>query len=178
MSFCYLTRRYEIRDIPEHPGYLADSMGMLWRRNPETGALVPVRTWGVAYRTMAIKRRSFHVHRLVASAFHGMKPDWATECRHLNDVKKDNRPENLAWGTRFDNEHDYFRLNGTAKRWNKTGGIQHRKAEVVALIRQGVAYDKIAELTGVSRTSVFRIKQEMCPEIRRLNKRQPLPPSD
>ena len=36
------------------------------------------------------------------------------EARHLNDVKKDNRLENLRWGTHGDNVQDAYN-NGTKK---------------------------------------------------------------
>lgn len=48
------------------------------------------------------------VHRLVAEAFHGPRPV-GRECRHLNDVKTDNRAVNLAWGTPSENCQDRVR---------------------------------------------------------------------
>ena len=49
------------------------------------------------------------VHRVVLEAFVGPCPP-GEECRHLNDVKTDNRwPENLKWGTRSENMYDRTR---------------------------------------------------------------------
>lgn len=48
------------------------------------------------------------VHQLVCRAFNG-EPESSHEVRHLNDVKADNRAENLAWGTKTDNMHDRVR---------------------------------------------------------------------
>lgn len=45
------------------------------------------------------------VHRLVLLTFIG-KPKRGYVCRHINGVKKDNRLENLAWGTRHQNWMD------------------------------------------------------------------------
>lgn len=45
---------------------------------------------------------------LVAEAFHGPRPA-GLMVRHLNDIKTDNRPENLAWGTMAENGADYVR---------------------------------------------------------------------
>lgn len=45
------------------------------------------------------------IHRLVAAAFLGPRPD-GTEVRHLNGVRADSRPENLAYGTRAENMQD------------------------------------------------------------------------
>lgn len=51
------------------------------------------------------------VHELVVPAFQGPKPTPKHCVRHLNDVKTDNRLENLAWGTPKQNQQDKY-LNG------------------------------------------------------------------
>lgn len=55
-------------------------------------------------------------HRLVAEAFL-LNPDNLPVVRHLNDVKTDNRAENLAWGTHSDNMDDALR-NGRQRNQN------------------------------------------------------------
>jgi hypothetical protein len=49
--------------------------------------------------------RNYFVHQLVTDAFLGPIPE-NMEVRHLNGVKTDNFPENLAYGTRQDNADD------------------------------------------------------------------------
>jgi len=65
------------------------------------------------YLTVALskagKPKTYQVHQLVCIAFHGTRPEWAQDVRHLNDVKTDNRAENLRWGTRSENLHDAVR---------------------------------------------------------------------
>lgn len=56
-------------------------------------------------------RRRPAVHRLVAAAFNGPRPD-GLETRHLNGVAWDNRAENLQYGTSSQNELDKV-LHGT-----------------------------------------------------------------
>src|SRR5215469_1648817 len=46
-----------------------------------------------------------YVHRLVLLAFTGPAPA-GTECRHLDGNPRNNRLENLAWGTRSENSLD------------------------------------------------------------------------
>ena len=46
--------------------------------------------------------KTTQAHRLICSAFHGPPPEDA-ECCHANDIRTDNRPENLSWGTRQSN---------------------------------------------------------------------------
>lgn len=65
------------------------------------------------------RMRSYKVHVLVCEAFHGPKPEWAHCARHLNGISTDNRPENLAWGTRSENMQDKAR-HGTNHWLNKT----------------------------------------------------------
>lgn len=55
-------------------------------------------------------RTHAYVHRLVAQAF-VPNPHNYPIVRHLNDVSCDNVPDNLAWGTQLDNNHD-MRRNG------------------------------------------------------------------
>lgn len=58
------------------------------------------------------------VHRLVALAFHGPCPDGYDVC-HRNGVRADNRPENLYYGTRSQNNLDK-RAHGTDHNARKT----------------------------------------------------------
>lgn len=46
------------------------------------------------------------VHLLVLTAFVGPKPSDEHECRHLDNVKVNNRRGNLAWGTSEQNRQD------------------------------------------------------------------------
>lgn len=45
------------------------------------------------------------VHRVIAEAFHGPRPEGA-QIRHLNGDRTDNRPANLAYGSASDNMQD------------------------------------------------------------------------
>lgn len=116
-------------EIPGFPSYLAHVSGRLWskklRRWLKTH--VCVRT---GYERASVvtegKPRTFKmalVHRLICAAFHGNPTPEKPQVRHLNSIRTDNRPLNLAWGDRFDNARDavnhgtYFnRRNGGIKK--------------------------------------------------------------
>lgn len=59
------------------------------------------------------------VHRLVAEAFNGPCPD-GMECRHLDGDPQNNRPGNLQWGTRLENQHDRW-AHGTHNKGERHG---------------------------------------------------------
>lgn len=64
------------------------------------------------------KGKTVGVHILVCEAFHGPRPDGLV-VRHLNGIPADNRPGNLAWGTRAENMQDKKR-HGTDYWSNRT----------------------------------------------------------
>ena len=49
--------------------------------------------------------KTYKIHQLVCEAFHGPKPTPAHIVLHLNEDAGDNRPENLRWGTRKENQN-------------------------------------------------------------------------
>jgi hypothetical protein len=63
-------------------------------------------------------RRSFLVHILLATTFHGPRPEGA-EVRHLDGNSRNNHVDNLAWGTRLENMQDVAR-HGTHNNTRKT----------------------------------------------------------
>jgi len=48
------------------------------------------------------KGKTYKVHRLVCEAFNG-PPFEGAVCMHLDSDYKNNKPENLAWGTQKEN---------------------------------------------------------------------------
>lgn len=56
------------------------------------------------------RKRYIYAHRLIAQEFKGTPPK-GMQCRHLNGIRTDNRPSNLAWGTAKENQHDRYEHN-------------------------------------------------------------------
>ena len=75
-------------------------------------------------------KRSFFVHQEVAKAFIGPSPFEGAVVRHLNDIPTDNRVENLAWGTRFENQQDAVRNGRNANANKKSCPRGHEFSEV------------------------------------------------
>jgi len=70
-----------------------------------------------------IEEKSYQVHRLVLSAF-ARPSDCGEECRHLDGDPKNNRIENLRWGTRAENIADKA-VHGTGNQ-----GARHPMAKL------------------------------------------------
>jgi len=49
------------------------------------------------------RHKTLKVARLVCEAFHGVPPEGKNVCMHLDENSRNNRPENLAWGTQKEN---------------------------------------------------------------------------
>jgi len=120
----------EMRLIPGFPGYQATDDGRIWSERskrflktpPDTNGYPQVNLWCHRQRT------HIHVHQLILLTFVGPCPK-GMECRHLKDVKTDNRLGSLAWGTRQENIADSKR-NGNF--WYNPGyvGSAHPRATV------------------------------------------------
>lgn len=121
------------KEIPSQPGYAATGQGHIVSLarsvsrgtgtyrvqerqlkespHPDDGRLMV----GVSQRG---RTRALMVHKLVAEAFHGGRPD-GLEIRHRNGNAQDNRPSNLTYGTHSENELDKLE-HGTNPNANKT----------------------------------------------------------
>lgn len=108
------------------------------------------------------KSKSFHVHRLVATAFIG-KPQFNQQINHKNGVKAFNRPENLEWVTQSENiQHAHNVLNVLfGARGEKHGLAKLKDAEVSQikkLLTKGeLSQKKIAALFNISPSTISGI---------------------
>ncbi len=100
--------------VPFAPGFEVSDLGFV--RGPN-GILSPWLDSSKGYPMVELRHgvnKRFRVHNLVAPVFLGPRPE-GMSCRHINDVKTDNRVENLAWGTHAENMRDVV-LNGRHER--------------------------------------------------------------
>lgn len=118
--------------------------------------------YSTAYLSSAHKRYSRKVHHLVLEAFHGPRPD-GTECRHLDGNPRNNRAENLSWGTHQENvadrkRHGTDRLCGLKGEAHLSAKLTYSDvARIKKLRRSGVGVKVIAELFGIHNSNVSRI---------------------
>lgn len=148
----------DLRPIPGHPAYSAGADGFIYRavkdrRSPSYPLKKLAGTVSdYGYIRVAMPEGMKGVHILVATAFHGPKPGWANQVRHLNGNKRDNRPRNLEWGTYGDNEADK-RRHGTTNTGTRNGRAilnEETVRELRSLREGGAAYKALAQRYGIS----------------------------
>ena len=99
--------------VPSHPELLASSEGRIMvdpytSPLPNGGVRVYGGTptsgqWDGSRFIYALRgHKTLKVHRLVCEAFNGPAPEGMV-CMHLDENARNNRPENLAWGTQKQN---------------------------------------------------------------------------
>ena len=102
------------KSVPSLPAYEASSYGRV-RVVPYEGAMPhggtrwyggkeTFGTWRPDQNRFAIlfRGKNYKVARMVCEAFHGPSPSGAV-CMHLDENSRNNRPENLSWGTQKEN---------------------------------------------------------------------------
>lgn len=118
MSEVESTRAGEIyKPIEGYPGYLVSNFGDVqscWTRGKSSRMISHWRSLKQHFSTggyarISIQRNSepftLTISRLVLKAFVGPCPE-GMECRHLDGNQKNNRLDNLRWGTHIENEAD------------------------------------------------------------------------
>lgn len=85
------------------------------------------------------KKKPEYAHRMVAMAFHGL-PSPGSVTRHLDGSRDNNRPENLAWGTEWENSQDMLahgRSHGLNKEHCPRGHILQKPNIPPFLVKRG-----------------------------------------
>ena len=114
----------EFYDIPEFDGiYSINKEGIVksedrWVKSNNGGEMLIegriFEGWIDAFGYKVVKlskdgiSKAYKIHRLLAIVFLPNPKNYRC-VRHLNDIKTDNRLDNLAWGTHGDNAHDAMR---------------------------------------------------------------------
>lgn len=158
----------EMTPIPGWCGYFATTDGEIVSSKSRQFAVLSPATnrYGYLYVNpmRGGKAVKISVHRLVAMAFHGIAPPGRQIVRHLNGNKKDNRPDNLSWGTALENENDKDR-HGTRRRGSSVRSSilsEQDVRHILAIPRgknRGVGVASLAKRYGVSKSLIKRIRE-------------------
>lgn len=151
-----MASNYERRPAPGYPHWEADTDGKVYYYGAEKPGWMRggyVYVWARYDDT----KRAW----IVADAFHGAKPLDKDVCAHRNDIKDDDRPENLYWATDSENKRDAVQNGLMMPPYNR--GETHGRAKLaeadVRAIRDDYASRKynqydLADIYGVSRSTI------------------------
>lgn len=89
------------KEIPGFPDYQVSNLGRVMSYRNQYGhgpRIIHGEKTKTGYIQVSLNKRRFKVHRLVALAFIP-NPDGLPQINHKNEIKTDNRAENLEWCT-------------------------------------------------------------------------------
>lgn len=103
----------EWKDIPSMSGVQASSLGRIMVKPfqgmmPQGGiklygGVPTLGQWDGKRFIYVRKNKTYKVARLVCEAFHGSSPEGKKIFMHLDENSRNNKPENLQWGTQKEN---------------------------------------------------------------------------
>ena len=102
--------------------------------------------------------RKYYIHQLVAFAFIGEKPTKGHTVDHINRVRNDNRPENIRWASKKEqNENRDLKVN----RGERSNFSKLKKEDVIWMrgeyAKGIITYKQLAEKFGVSIAAIGRV---------------------
>ena len=155
-----------MREIPDFPGYFADTSGNIYSTRSRWSdmklhKLSPGHV-GRGYLQVGLrldgKTHYRHVHRLILETFIGPCPD-GMECCHGERGVSDNSLSNLSWGTRSKNNGADQVRDGTRARGERAHRAKLKNDQVKAIrsLRGKMSQTAIAKKYGVSPATVWYI---------------------
>ena len=155
------------RNVLTHNGYKVSNLGKVMSfRKVKSGKLMIPSSDKDGYLKVNLssgvgtKAKSMKIHVLVLQAFIGVAPVNKPNGCHKNDIKTDNRLENLYWGTQKENVQDAL-INKTwpigedscnAKLTNK------EVYEIKDLVKNGYKDTEIGNFYGVHAATIWCIR--------------------
>lgn len=140
--------------VVDAPGYWVSRWGEVFTMTRER--TLKQSTTKKGYKVTTVNGKTVRVHRLVAAAFIGPCPD-GFQVRHLDGDPKNNRVENLAYGTAKQNSQDMID-HGRSCRGSKNPSAKLTKAQTRAIFEDPRPQREIAAEYGINQSNVSRIK--------------------
>lgn len=154
------------KTIPALPGYKFGDDGSVWsllfwseQTGPDGWTRMKDAPAKGGYRKITIEGKTYAVHVLICTAFHGPKPGPDHEVLHKDGKPANNRAENLRWGTKVENRADQD-LHGTA-----SVGEKHYRASIPdseipnieRMIAEGMKQADVAEVYHTTQPTISRL---------------------
>lgn len=152
----------ELRQVRDFPNYYAGSDGYVYSRFRDRWRKLTGQHNAQGYYHVRLysadSQKTRTVHRIIATAFHGERPE-GMQCCHNNGDKYDNRPQNLRWDTPRANAADRIK-HETVYRPNGHLNVHAKlsESEVEQIRRSPLRDVDVAEKFGVCRKTVWNIR--------------------
>lgn len=148
----------EWREAVDFPRHFVSSLGLVWTCRSQK--LVRGCVSGRGYRSIVLTSGPReYVHRIICRTFHGHPELGRDHVRHLDGNMDNNHADNLAWGSRQDNEADKER-HGTVLRGDRcpASKLTSEKVREMRAIRarDGHSYSTLGRMFGVSHATAHR----------------------
>jgi len=160
----------ELREIPNRRGYFLDIHGNFysaWVNKGRHGLVLgdkPKKLYGSVGKNGYVlvsfgRRKREYLHRLMLEVFVGPCPIGKVAC-HRNDIRQDNRLENLYWGTPTQNIHDR-RKNSHLNEGEHHGmsKLTDEQVKYIISMKGKKTQAKLAQELGVHPNTVFYIQK-------------------
>lgn len=148
------------KDIPHYEGlYQVSSLGRIWSVRSQRYLSLNHDRGGYLICGLTDKygkRKTEKIHRLVALAFIGEPPEGKTCVNHLNEIKDDNRVENLEWASVKENNSYGTRI----ERVRQTRNINAKQYKKVLCVETGEVYNSIRD--AERKTGLYRSRIGLC----------------
>jgi hypothetical protein len=155
------------RIVPDFPAYCVTRDGTVWSRYRK-GSNQFSEVWKPKSPFVANRghlrvalhgdtSKQYFVHVLVLECFVGPRPE-GMQCCHINGNPKDNRLENLRWGTPESNWDDK-REHGTATIGTKQTQAKIRESDVLEIFRLRSEGFKLKDIAARFSISIAKVHQ-------------------
>lgn len=152
--------RIESRFLPGSSKY-SDRLGD-WK--PKKQSFKKSDYTGAGYLTVGIKVspkcfKIFYVHRIVATHFLSRRPE-QDQVDHMDGNRLNNDVSNLRWATQAENMQN-LKERGVSRRTRFSGRLSRENVlDIISLINQGVQNKIIAQIFGVDRSNISKLKNK------------------
>jgi hypothetical protein len=144
------------KPIDGYESYFATQCGNVISTKGKTVRKLKAFVDGAGYLAVWLRTRGEthrkKVHQLIATVFHGPKPNEHSVVRHLDNERLNNAPSNLRWGSRIENEADKIR-HGTqiCGAQSHFARLTENEVRVMRKLRaMGVTTQRISEIFGIT----------------------------
>lgn len=158
----------EWRASAQPPGYMVSSFGRVMRAT-WIGALPGGRgyrryggkpwagCWDGSRMILQFRGRTYKVHRMVCEAFSGPPPFEGAVVMHIDENARNNRADNLKWGTQSENLNAPLYLTRRSERAARRILTPHLVAWIKQRRLAGEKCVSLARATGVSPSTISNI---------------------